>query len=185
VVLQIRGAVAEYERTLIADRMRRGRQAKYRAGILLPWTKPVYGYQLDPDRPRDPTKVKLNEAEAAVIREMYAYYLQEDTTLYGLVKHLYEMGIPAPLGGKYWNVSAARFILTNPSYTGRVYIGRTHIAHCRRRRSATHPLGKKMVSHAPVPSTEWIPIANIPAIVEVQQYELVPAKLSHNRQIAS
>ena len=27
-LLQIRGAVAEYERTLIAERMRRGRQAK-------------------------------------------------------------------------------------------------------------------------------------------------------------
>jgi hypothetical protein len=51
-VLQIRGAVAEYERTLIADRMRRGRQAKYRAGILLPWTKSLYGYQLDPDHPQ-------------------------------------------------------------------------------------------------------------------------------------
>ena len=31
-LLQIRGAVAEYERTLIAERMRRGRQAKLRAG---------------------------------------------------------------------------------------------------------------------------------------------------------
>lgn len=35
-VLQIRGAVAEYERTLIAERMRRGRQAKLRSGHLLP-----------------------------------------------------------------------------------------------------------------------------------------------------
>lgn len=35
-LLQIRGAVAEYERNLIADRMRRGRQQKYRAGTLLP-----------------------------------------------------------------------------------------------------------------------------------------------------
>jgi len=33
-LLQIRGAVAEYERTLIADRMRRGRQAKVRSGLL-------------------------------------------------------------------------------------------------------------------------------------------------------
>jgi site-specific DNA recombinase len=33
-VTQIRGAVAEYERTLIADRMRRARQAKLRAGAL-------------------------------------------------------------------------------------------------------------------------------------------------------
>ena len=55
-LLQIRGAVAEYERTLIADRMRRGRQAKYKAGVLLPWTRPLFGYQLDPDTPRDPTK---------------------------------------------------------------------------------------------------------------------------------
>ena len=31
-LLQIRGAVAEYERTLIAERMRRGRQMKLRAG---------------------------------------------------------------------------------------------------------------------------------------------------------
>jgi site-specific DNA recombinase len=37
-LLQIRGAVAEYERTLIAERMRRGRLAKLRAGTLLPWT---------------------------------------------------------------------------------------------------------------------------------------------------
>jgi site-specific DNA recombinase len=35
-VTQIRGAVAEYERTLIADRMRRGRQARLRSGQLLP-----------------------------------------------------------------------------------------------------------------------------------------------------
>jgi len=49
-LLQIRGAVAEYERTLIAERMRRGRQAKLRAGTLLPWTTAPFGYRLDPDQ---------------------------------------------------------------------------------------------------------------------------------------
>jgi site-specific DNA recombinase len=39
-LLQIRGAVAEYERTLIADRTRRGRLAKLQRGQLLPWTRP-------------------------------------------------------------------------------------------------------------------------------------------------
>jgi site-specific DNA recombinase len=34
-----KGAVAEYERTLIAERMRRGRLAKLRAGQLLPWMR--------------------------------------------------------------------------------------------------------------------------------------------------
>jgi len=46
-LLQIRGAVAEYERTLIVDRMRRGRQSKIRNGQLLPWSIAPYGYLLD------------------------------------------------------------------------------------------------------------------------------------------
>jgi len=53
-LLHIRGAVAEYERMLIADRMRRGRQAKLRYGQFLPWTYPHYDYILDPKSPRDP-----------------------------------------------------------------------------------------------------------------------------------
>jgi hypothetical protein len=44
-LLQIRGAVAEYERTLIADRMRRCRLTKFRAGKLLLWTRPPYVVQ--------------------------------------------------------------------------------------------------------------------------------------------
>ena len=59
-LLQIRGAVAEYERNLIADRMRRGRQAKLRSGQLLPWTRAPYGYLLDPERPRDPSRLRLD-----------------------------------------------------------------------------------------------------------------------------
>lgn len=39
-VLQIRGAVAEYERTLIVERMRRGRLRQLRAGTMLPWSRP-------------------------------------------------------------------------------------------------------------------------------------------------
>jgi site-specific DNA recombinase len=47
-LLQIRGAVAEYERTLISERMRRGRQRKLEAGLLLPWTRAPYGYRVGP-----------------------------------------------------------------------------------------------------------------------------------------
>src|SRR5258708_32571450 len=63
-LLQIRGAVAEYERTLIAERMRRGRQARLRAGTLLPWTRPPFGYRLDPGRPRDAAGVRAEAGEA-------------------------------------------------------------------------------------------------------------------------
>ena len=73
-LLQIRGAVAEYERTLITERMRRGRLRKLRAGTLLPWTRPPYGYRVDPERPRDPAGVRLDEAEAAIVRDLFARF---------------------------------------------------------------------------------------------------------------
>ncbi len=55
-VIQIRGAVAEYERAVIADRMRRGRLTALRAGRMLPWSTPPYGYRVDPLQPRDPRR---------------------------------------------------------------------------------------------------------------------------------
>src|SRR5581483_2612316 len=77
-LLQIRGAVAEYERSLIAERMRRGRHAKFRAGVLLPWTRPPYGLRVAPDHPRDPKGLQWDAAEAAIVVEIFAFYLHED-----------------------------------------------------------------------------------------------------------
>jgi site-specific DNA recombinase len=75
-LLQIRGAVAEYERTLIAERVRRGRQAKLRAGTLLPWTTPPFGDRLDPQRPRDVAGVRVESSEAVLVAQLLDWYLQ-------------------------------------------------------------------------------------------------------------
>jgi hypothetical protein len=87
-LLQIRGAVSEYERSLIAERMRRGRRQKYLAGGLLPWTRAPYGYRVDPARPRDPAGVRLEPAEAAVVAELFSSYLQEGKSLKAVTQHL-------------------------------------------------------------------------------------------------
>jgi site-specific DNA recombinase len=87
-LLQIRGAVAEYERTLIAERMRRGRHARLRAGTLLPWTRPPFGYRLDPDRPRDAAAVRTEPGEAALAAQLFGWYLQPQATLYQLTARL-------------------------------------------------------------------------------------------------
>jgi site-specific DNA recombinase len=55
-VTQIRGAVAEYEPILIADRMRRGRLARLGSGQLLPWTRAPYGFRLHPSGPVTPPR---------------------------------------------------------------------------------------------------------------------------------
>ncbi len=100
-LLQIRSAVAEYERTLIAERMRRGRQAKLRGGQLLPWTRAPYGYLLDPERPRDASRVQIAPVQAAVVAQMFAWYSdpQHPISLYEVAKRLSEAHIPTPRGG--------------------------------------------------------------------------------------
>src|SRR5215216_619949 len=87
-VIQIRGAVAEYERTVIADRMRRGRLAALRAGRLLPWTVPPFGYRLDPTRPRDPAGVRVDDEAAAVVRRIFSWYVEDGLTLYRIAQRL-------------------------------------------------------------------------------------------------
>src|SRR6478752_7970353 len=101
-LLQIRGAVAEYERSLIAERMRRGRLHKLQAGLLLPWTRAPYGYLMAADRPRDPTGVRLDETEAAVIRDLFARFTDEGTPVTALVQHLHRLGISSPRGHRRW-----------------------------------------------------------------------------------
>ena len=139
-LLQIRGAVAEYERSFIAERMRRGRLQKFRAGTMLPWSRPPYGYRLDPDHPRDPTGVRLEEVEAAHVAEMFAYYLRERHGLDHLAKHLTQLGIPTPKGQHTWSLTTVRGILTNPVYTATVYAGRERRSPKRKRLSPLLPV---------------------------------------------
>lgn len=182
-LLQIRGAVAEYERTLIAERMRRGRLAKLKAGLLLPWTRAPYGYRLDPERPRDPAGVRVDEAEAAAVREMFTWYAEEESSLYRLAKKLQDDGVPAPRGHWRWNVATLRGILSNPCYTGTVWAGRVW----RRGLSAKDraPAGSETKSHLELPREDWVAVAPIPALVSQELFERVEAKLARNRQFAS
>ncbi|MBV9969456.1 MAG: recombinase family protein [Xanthobacteraceae bacterium] len=183
-LLQIRGAVAEYERTLIAERMRRGRQAKLRAGCLLPWTRPPYGYRLDPDRPRDPTGVTVDAAEAAVVRELFTGYVEDHASLFSLAKHLQASGVVSPSGRSRWSPTTLRGLLTNPAHTGQVYAGRWRARAPRTRRSATHPIGRPSDSSVPVPPAEWLPVAGIPAVVSEELFAQAQAKLAQNRAFA-
>lgn len=119
-LLQIRGAVAEYERSLISERMRRGRQAKLRSGNLLPWTNAPYGYILDGERPRDASRVHVDPIKAEIVRQIFAWYTDPETpaTLYWVAKTLSDRQIPTPRAGQRWNVATVRGILRSPAYTG-------------------------------------------------------------------
>jgi site-specific DNA recombinase len=182
-LLQIRGAVAEYERTLIAERMRRGRQAKLRAGTLLPWTTPPFGYRLDPERPRDAAGVRVEPSEAVLVAQLFDWYLEPQATVYRLAKRLTDLGVPTPTGKPRWNAASVRGILRNPAYAGRAQTNRTRVVPARRRKSALLPVGPGD-SHAPRPQEDWIAVP-VPAIVSEETFAQVQAKLDTNQQSAA
>jgi site-specific DNA recombinase len=179
-LLQIRGAVAEYERTLIAERMRRGRQAKLRAGTLLPWTTPPFGYRLDPERPRQAAGVRVDPGEAALVAQLFGWYLEPQATIYRLARRLTDLGVPTPMGKPRWNVASVRGILRNPAYAGRALTNRTQVVPSRQRKSAMRPAGPGQ-SHAPRPEQDWITVP-VPAIVSEDIFAQVQAKLDTNQQ---
>ena len=183
-LLQIRSAVAEYERTLIAERMRRGRQAKLRSGQLLPWTRAPYGYLLDPDRPRDASRVRLDPVQAAVVEQMFAWYTDagQAPSFSQVAKRLSDAPIPTPRGGTRWNVASVRGILRSPTSMGVAYSGRTRPTPARRRKSALQPVGLGQ-SQQPAPVEEWIAVP-VPAIISEETFEAAQHRLNRNVQMA-
>jgi len=182
-LLQIRGAVAEYERTLITERLRRGRLARLRAGTLLPWIRPPFGYRVDPDRPRDPAGLQCDPYAAAVVAQLFEGYLQERTTLTGLVARLWASRVPSPTGNAAWTTSSLRHLLRNPTYTGTAYGNWRREVPSRGRRSPLQAVGGGL-TNVPRPRDEWIPVT-VPAIVAQEVFDLVQEKLDRNRAWAS
>lgn len=182
-LLQIRGAVAEYERTLITERMRRGKLAKLRAGQLLPWTRGHYGYRVHPERPRDPAGVRLDPYEATVVAQIFAWYLEEGASLYSVGKRLEQAGVKTPRGRSYWAGCSVRAILQDATYAGLAYGNRYRCVAARQRRSPLGPVGpgKSYVLKAP---DEWVVIP-VPAIVSADVYAQGQAKLAQNQQRAA
>jgi site-specific DNA recombinase len=185
-VIQIRGAVAEYERAVIADRMRRGRLAALRAGRLLPWTTPPFGYRLDPLRPRDPAGVQLDEAAAAVVRQIFAWYVEEGLTLYGIAQRLIAEQVPTPSGRAYWNASSVRKILTNSSYQGVAYGNQKQMVPAKRRHPliGREPKGAGGESCRLRPPEDWIGVP-VPAIISAERFAQAQERLARNRQWAT
>jgi site-specific DNA recombinase len=86
-LLQIQGAVAEYERALLGERFRRGKLQKARAGH---WTsgRSPYGYRYVPARDGVPAHLEIEEAEAEVVRMLYRWLIDERMTVRQILKRL-------------------------------------------------------------------------------------------------
>ena len=67
---QVQGVIAEYERAKIAERYRRGKLFRSRAGEVITWRVP-YGYRRLPRGSAGPARLEIYEPEAEVVRRIF------------------------------------------------------------------------------------------------------------------
>lgn len=109
----IRGAIAEFEREKIRDRMVRGKTQKARQGGL-PMGFYAYGYTHDPET----GQVIINEAEAKIVKKIFSLFISKDMGINGVARWLNEEEIPTKKGRPLWHRQVVRQILKNPVYKG-------------------------------------------------------------------
>jgi site-specific DNA recombinase len=109
----IKGAIAEYEREKIRERVTRGKLQKARQGGI-PINFDVYGYRYNPES----GEVLLDDEEAAVVRRMFQWFISEDIGIAAVAGRLNEMQIPTRRRARSWRRQVVRQILTNPVFKG-------------------------------------------------------------------
>jgi site-specific DNA recombinase len=167
---QVQGVIAEYERAKIAERYRRGKLFRSRAGEVIAWKTP-YGYHRLPRDSTGPARLVIFEPEAAVVRRIFDDYTTGGHSTRQIVARLAADGV-APPTGKHpvWGTSTISRILHNEAYIGRVYFNRTESI-------PDHRPGRR-AKQVPRPRDEWIPIT-VPPIVDQPTFDAV-AKVSRD-----
>ncbi|MCW2240959.1 site-specific DNA recombinase [Azospirillum canadense] len=180
-LLQIQGAVAEYERALLGERFRRGKLQKARAGQFVGGRAP-YGYRYLPRHEGAPGRLVIDDAEADLVRLLYGWLTEERMSLRQILKRL-NFGPWFPrCGRRPWSPSTVHHILSDPVYTGTAYSNRYEYV------PATKPRTRKP-SYSGVgcrrlrPKEEWIPIA-VPALIDQETWDRAQAQLARNATLS-
>ncbi len=161
---QVQGVIAEYERAKIAERYRRGKLFRSRAGEVLAWRTP-YGYRRQPREADSPAHLTVFEPEAAVVRRIFDDYTRGGHSTREIVRRLAADDVAPPTGRReMWGTSTIGRLLHNEAYIGRVYFNRTE--------SVPDPRPGRRTKQVPRPPQDWIPIA-VPAIVSDETFHAV------------
>jgi site-specific DNA recombinase len=188
-MVQMLGVLAEYERELIRDRARRGRLYRARQGQVLT-TIPAYGYRYVSLKQPGGGRWEINEAEAAIVRCIYRWCVEEQLSTHALCRRLngkeqgYERVLPRR--GQRWRYTTVNRILRRPDYMGTAYYNRT-------RKDPSRPIGQPRIQGRGFRSSdgrierdreEWIPV-DVPQIIPPTLWEQAQVQLELNRRFAS
>ena len=185
---QMQGMIAEYERAQIAERTRRGRVHRARAGSPAVLTGAPYGYRYVRRSEHADAYYEIDQATAAVVREIFRRYAHEADTLAGIADWLNNSEIPTTTPGKAWHPSTVRGMLTNPAYRGEAAFGKTR--RTGERGKATRPARQRGArsglspQRASTPKDSWTMIA-VPAIIDSETFALAGSRLEQAARFAA
>jgi site-specific DNA recombinase len=160
-LVQVQGVIAEYERAKIAERNRRGRLFRARAGEIVYRMVP-YGYRRIPRGPAGPCHLEIYEPEAAIVRRIFDDFVAGGYSMRRICRRLYEDGIASSSGKQVWSIACISGMLENPTYKGRAVYNR--------HQSLPPTTGRKSTRLRLRPREEWIEIP-VPAIVSEDVFE--------------
>ena len=176
-LVQIQGAVAEYERTKITERYRRGKLYRARQGEVF-WDSVPYGYRRIPRRDGTPAHLVVNDAEADVVRKLFAWHADGGMSVRQIARRLTREGYPTPRGGEHWGETTVHRILRREAYLG--------VLHYNTSCWASVPSaegGAPRRKRSPRPPSEWIAIS-IPVLIDREVFERSGARHGHNQQFS-
>lgn len=177
-LLQVQGAIAEYERAKILERTRRGRLYKARTGAMLGWARAPFGYRCV--RGLNRRVAEVDEAQAMWVRKMFEWLLSDSLGCRQIASRLTEAGVPPPRRAHHWYPSTVALILKNSSYMGRAYYNRRELTRETVTRGPGRPEGQKRRTRER-PREEWIEI-RVPGIVDATTFQRAQMKLKTNKQ---
>src|SRR5438067_7391508 len=182
---QVQGMIAEYERTQIIERTRRGKRHRARQGSVNVLSTAPYGYRYVKKSDTGSAFLEVVASEAAVVRRIFEIYTVHQGSLGDIMRELNQEAIATRTGKAKWNRSTIWAMLRNATYVGKAFYGKTECQpHPRiNRRSRRRGGYSSYTSHKPRPREEWIEIG-VPAIVEEATFSLAQERLEVNKQLS-
>ena len=181
-LLQIQGAIAEYERAVLGERFRRGKMQKARDGHYQGGRAP-YGYRYVPRHDAVPGHLVVDEGEAELVRTLYGWLTDEGMTLRQILKRL-NFGPHVPRSGRQpWSPSVVHHILADPIYAGTAYANRYRFVPPKKPRRARGPRTHEASCRQPKPREQWVAIP-VPALVDQDTWNRAQAQLARNATLS-
>jgi site-specific DNA recombinase len=181
-LLQIQGAIAEYERAVMGERFRRGKLQKAREGHYQCGRAP-YGYRYVPRQDKMPGHLVVDEGEAELVRMIYGWLTDEHMTIRQILRRL-NTGPHFPRSGRHpWSPSVVHHILADPVYAGTAYANRYTFVLPKKPRRDRGPRSHEASCRQLKPREQWIPIS-VPALVDADTWDRAKAQLDRNAALS-